>query len=43
MVFKVKHLVTSEVVDGEAPVRQRRKPRKVRVREAARAKQGQKA
>jgi large subunit ribosomal protein L30 len=43
MVFKVKHLVASEVVDGEAPVRQRRKPRSIRVRDAARAKQGQKA
>jgi len=38
MVFKVKHLVTSETVSGEAKVKPRRKPRHVRVREAARAK-----
>lgn len=38
MVFKVKHLVSSEVVDQKAEKRQRTKPRKVRVREAARAK-----
>jgi large subunit ribosomal protein L30 len=37
MVFKVKHLVSHEVVAGEAPKRERTKPRKVRVREAARA------
>ena len=39
MVFKVKHLVASETVDGEAPRRQRTKPRKDRVRRAARAKE----
>ena len=38
MVFKVKHLVSMEEVAGEAPKRQRRKPRVARVREAARAK-----
>jgi large subunit ribosomal protein L30 len=38
MVFKVKHLVSLEEVQGEAPKRQRSKPRKVKVREAARAK-----
>jgi len=43
MVFKVQHLVTHEVVAGEAPKRQRRKPRKIRVRDAARARTGQKA
>ncbi len=39
MVFKVKHLVSSETVPGEAPKRQRQKPRKDRVRRAARAKE----
>ena len=38
MVFQVKHLVHSEQVSVEAPKRRRRKPRKVRAREAARAK-----
>lgn len=38
MVFKVKHLVSSEVVAGDAPKRQRRKPRKIARRDAARAK-----
>ena len=38
MVFKVKHLVSSEVVAGDAPKRQRRKPRKIAQRDAARAK-----
>lgn len=38
MVFKVQHLVSSEVVDQKAEKRQRMKPRKVRAREAARAK-----
>jgi large subunit ribosomal protein L30 len=38
MVFKVQHLVTSEVVQGDAPKRQRRKPRKVVRREQSRAK-----
>jgi large subunit ribosomal protein L30 len=42
MVFKVQHLVTMEKVAGEAPKRQRMKPRRVRVREAARAKAAQK-
>ncbi|XXF80950.1 50S ribosomal protein L30 [Myxococcaceae bacterium GXIMD 01537] len=37
MVFKVKHLVSSEVVAGDAPKRQRRKPRKIALRDAARA------
>jgi large subunit ribosomal protein L30 len=38
MVFKVKHLVSQEVVAGEPTRRERRKPRKVRVREQARVK-----
>ena len=38
MVFKVKRLVSSEVVAGEAPKRQRRKPRKIIRRDQARAK-----
>jgi large subunit ribosomal protein L30 len=38
MVFKVKHLVSSEVVAGDAPKRQRRKPRKIVRRDQARAK-----
>ncbi|MFZ5468054.1 MAG: 50S ribosomal protein L30 [Myxococcota bacterium] len=38
MVFKVKHLVSSEVVKEEPKTRQRKKPRIARVREAARAK-----
>jgi large subunit ribosomal protein L30 len=42
MVNKVRHLVTCEVVPGDAPKRERRKPRAVRVREAARAKQSAK-
>lgn len=37
MVFKVRHLVASEVVKGDAKVRTRMKPRRVRLREAARA------
>ena len=37
MVNKVRHLVTSETVQGEAPKATRRKPRKIRVRDAARA------
>jgi len=39
MIFKVKHLVSHEVVAAEAPAPKRRKPRKTRVREAARAKE----
>ena len=42
MIFKVKHLVSHEVVSQEAPKRLRMKPRKVRAREAARAKAAQK-
>jgi large subunit ribosomal protein L30 len=38
MVFKVKHLVSMEVVSENPPKKQRRKPRVARVREAARAK-----
>jgi large subunit ribosomal protein L30 len=38
MVFKVKHLVSSEVVSQEAPAPKRRKPRKIAVRDRARAK-----
>lgn len=37
MAFKVKHLVSVETVAGEAPKRQRMKPRKDRLRRAARA------
>jgi large subunit ribosomal protein L30 len=39
MVNKVRHLVTSETVKGDAPKTARRKPRKIRVRDAARARQ----
>ena len=38
MVFKVKHLVTQEVVSEEAPAPARRKPRKIVRRDQARAK-----
>lgn len=38
MIFKVKHLVTSENVQQEAPKRKRSKPRKDVLRRAARAK-----
>lgn len=41
MVFHVKHLVSAETVKEDAPKRNRQKPRHVRVREAARAKQAQ--
>jgi len=37
MVFKIKHLVSSETVAEEAKLRQRIKPRKDRLRRAARA------
>ena len=37
MVNKVRHLVTAETVAGEAPKATRRKARKIRVRDAARA------
>lgn len=37
MVFKVKHLVSHEVTPEEAPVRKRRKPRKIALRDRARA------
>lgn len=40
MVFKVKHLVSQEAVSEEPPKRERRKPRRVRLREQARAKTG---
>jgi large subunit ribosomal protein L30 len=43
MARAVNHLVQWAVVEGEAPVRQRRKPRKIRVRDAARARQAQAA
>ncbi len=39
MVNKVRHLVTAETVQGEAPKTARRKPRKIRARDAARARQ----
>lgn len=38
MVFKVKHLVSHEVVSQEAPLTKRRKPKKIVRRDAARAK-----
>ena len=38
MVSKVRHLVSHEVVAGDAPVRKRMKPRKIRLRDEARAK-----
>lgn len=37
MAHKVQHLVKTETVEGEVPKRQRSKPRKIRVRDAARA------
>jgi large subunit ribosomal protein L30 len=37
MVFKVKHLLSQEVIAGEAKTRKRRKPRKIAVRDRARA------
>ena len=37
MLKKVRHLVSSEVVSDEPKPRQRTKPRKIRVRDAARA------
>jgi large subunit ribosomal protein L30 len=43
MVNKVRHLVTSETVQGDAPKPNRRKPRKIRARDAARARQAQAA
>lgn len=39
MIFKVQHLVSQEVVNEEPKLRERRKPRKIRVRDAARAAQ----
>jgi large subunit ribosomal protein L30 len=41
MVFKVKHLVSHEAVPEEPVTRERRKPRRVRLRERARATEGQ--
>jgi large subunit ribosomal protein L30 len=43
MVFKVKHLVASETVKEEPKVRVRRKPYKIRARDAARAEAGKKS
>jgi large subunit ribosomal protein L30 len=43
MVFKVKHLVSQEAVSEEPTRRERRKPRRVRLREQARAKQAPRA
>jgi large subunit ribosomal protein L30 len=37
MVFKVKHLVSSETVSQEPTLRKRQKPRKIRGRDARRA------
>jgi large subunit ribosomal protein L30 len=39
MVFKVKHLVSQEVTPEEPQVRRRRKPRKIELRDRARAQQ----
>lgn len=41
MLNKVRHLVTSEVVKEEPKLRERRKPKKIRARDAARAKAAQ--
>jgi large subunit ribosomal protein L30 len=38
MVFKVKHLIHTETVKDEPKKRKRMKPRKIRLRDAARAK-----
>jgi large subunit ribosomal protein L30 len=38
MVFKVRHLVKQEVVPEQPVVRERRKPRKIRLRDQARQK-----
>ena len=38
MVFKVKHLIHQETVKEEPQARKRMKPRKIRLRDAARAK-----
>lgn len=43
MVFKVKHLVSQEVVSQEAPAPKRRKPRKIVQRDRARARQAAQA
>ncbi len=43
LVFKVKHLVSSETVSQEAPAPKRRKPRKIAVRDRARAAQAAKS
>ena len=43
MVNKVRHLVTAETVQAEAPKPSRRKPRKIKARDAARARQAQAA
>ena len=42
MIFKVRHLVSSEVVKDNAKKASRRKPRLVRAREAARARRAAK-
>lgn len=39
MVFKVKHLVSGQVTDEKAQLRKRRKPRKIALRDRARAEQ----
>jgi large subunit ribosomal protein L30 len=43
IVNKVRHLVTSETVQGDAPKTTRRKPRHIRARDAARARLAAKA
>ena len=39
MIFKVQHLVTNEVVKEEPKLRKRMKPRKIRLRDARRARE----
>jgi large subunit ribosomal protein L30 len=43
MVNKVRHLVTAETVSAEAPQPSRRKPRKIKARDASRARKAQAA
>jgi large subunit ribosomal protein L30 len=39
MIFKVQHLITNEVVKEEPKLRKRMKPRKIRLRDARRARE----
>jgi large subunit ribosomal protein L30 len=43
MIFKVKHLVSHEVVTQEPPPSKRMKPRKIRARDASRARASKEA